>query len=498
MNNGNFHNLLPDQTGKDSIPKSLQRYRDSFNEKELNRIEHLFIQTHFFFLAIGLIIVFFLLYYVPIIKFVDYLIYDLIIRHTTNTLLANLVITEIPAILLLLIMLLIGVGSLILYFYASNTISILFTLALSTVYIAASGFFLIYMNMRLPIIPILITQYGVLLISSLKKVSDGEKIVSEILVNLSKRLYETIFPTDFFLVENYWKYIIVMIEQVLSLKRSIFLENISGYDRVIEIESLHCSLEDIQEKRRKYTRMPYSTAIKENNLIEVKNYFKNTKDDEMEFLIPFVFEKQVLGFWAFTVTHDHFIQDPKFKEVIKMYADEIARLLYQRQIYNQYTSKNIFWKKLFSFKNTRQLFGRLYRSFAIFEKELINLDSIFYRVNSAAIYYDLFGKVLKINNRMIDILRQENIRPFEVTIIELIKTLTKSDPIESRRYMEEIILQHQPRLIPIKLEKAKLSGYIKIQILKEQSSRVEETGIATPFTLSGILLEIIEVHENKE
>lgn len=413
-----------------------------------------------------------------------------------NTLLEKNPIIEMGKISLLLLLLCVGIGSLIFYFYASGTIfillSTLFTLIFSLFYIFISWFFLIYINVWLPILPVLLVQYGIFLMISRKRIYDGDKTAKDILLDITRRLNEMIFPTDFYMSSDYWKHLMIMIEQVLSFNKMIFLEKIPGDSRISEIKALRCSLEDIHEKRRDYRRPPYSTMISSDDLIAVKDFFKKNDPDEVEFLIPLVFSGQVLGFWAFTMDSITIEKDPKFKKVVKMFADEIGELLYQRQNYRLYSSKNNFWNNFFSYKSKKNLLERLQSSFILFEKQLINFELMLQNLNSAAIFYDMFGKVLMINKKMTEILSFERINPLELTTSEFIRDLAKINQNDVRKYLEEIIVTRQPQLIPIKLEKSKISGKIKIQALIERLSQREEDVISISYKMTGFFLEIVD------
>lgn len=411
-----------------------------------------------------------------------------------DTLLNNDIISEVEKTSFLLILLFIGIGSLVVYFYATGLISLIFTIALTILYVVVSWFSLIYMNLWLPIFPVLLVQYLLFLVVSRKETQDEEKAAKNILLNLTLKLHERIYPTNFYMSEDYWMHLVVMIDQVLPLEKSIFLEKVPNDHRVKEIKALRCSLKDINELRRDYTRTPYSIAIAENDLIEVQNYFKKNENEQpqTQYLIPLQFLGQVLGFWAFTIDSENDDSQLRFKKVIKMFADEVSGLLYQREYYRKQLSKNTFWKNFFSFQDKKLLLDNVYKSISLIERQLVNLESIFNNSSTASIYYDLFGKVLKINHKMTEILKAEAIIAFDLSVSELINKLSNIEIAEARKYLEKVIVEHQVITLPMTLAKSKMSGAIKVQALSENTNTTTDTGIAIPFRLTGILLEIIE------
>jgi len=118
------------------------------------------------------------------------------------------------------------------------------------------------------------------------------------------RLQDYMLPPDFYKLDEHWGQVITFVDQTLNLNRVIFLEKVEGDHRVREVQALRCSLDDIDERRRDFERVPYSDAIAEGGPIKLTSrlFFKGPAGVSFEeYLVPLLFGGGVQGFWAFDV-----------------------------------------------------------------------------------------------------------------------------------------------------------------------------------------------------
>ena len=136
------------------------------------------------------------------------------------------------------------------------------------------------------------------------KLMRDDQEMRRIVLQQMARLQEYILPPDFYELDEHWAQVISFIDQTLNLNRVIFLEKVKGDHRVREVQALRCSLQDIDERRRDYERVPYSDAIAEGGPVRLERrlFFKGPGDGSAEqYLVPLVFGGEVQGFWAFDV-----------------------------------------------------------------------------------------------------------------------------------------------------------------------------------------------------
>jgi signal transduction histidine kinase len=82
------------------------------------------------------------------------------------------------------------------------------------------------------------------------------------------------------------------------------------------------------------------------------------------------------------------------------------------------------------------------------------------RVNTGIIVYDIFGRVLQMNELMLTLLKKEGLAPFELTILDLILALTDNDISRSRKLLRHVIVDSASVSFPVTLRSASNTRYL--------------------------------------
>jgi CHASE2 domain-containing sensor protein len=196
------------------------------------------------------------------------LISDLIMHgFALDTLLSDRQIKSLSQWLVLVLVFWVTVGSLFFSQWLALEPSILVSLVVSIAYLSFGWIALHFFSLLLPYTELFLAQWLTLIIVWRFKIVTEKKALDGMLLDLSAKLQEKVFPISFYRTEDPWAQLITMINQTLNLNRIIFLERVKGDHRLREIKALHCSIDDISEMRRDYERAPYSTAISENKVL---------------------------------------------------------------------------------------------------------------------------------------------------------------------------------------------------------------------------------------
>ena len=130
----------------------------------------------------------------------------------------------------------------------------------------------------MPIFSFIVSIIAALLTAiPLHRISE-QNVIDTLRLDILSQLKSKKTPHSFYQIDDPWNHIIVFINQHLLLNRSILLERVDNDHRVREIKSLGCSISDIAELRRDYTRYPYDKSLQQQipfNL-EDRNYFKQS------------------------------------------------------------------------------------------------------------------------------------------------------------------------------------------------------------------------------
>ena len=322
-----------------------------------------------------------------------------------------------------------------------------------------------------------------------------ERALSRIIAETNDRLSERVQPLNFNRADDPWKKVLSFINQQLNLRRSIFLEKIINEHRLIEIEALNCSIDDISEFRRDYQRKPYSDALEVNGpIIPFRDYFKEVENDEIQYLIPLTFAGEILGFWALTLMPDKKFDKVLFENNLRNFANQIAELIYHRNHWKLDSKKHQNpWRRLLSLELGQTLHRQLNQSVTLLEHRLDTLEDVFNGLSTAAVVYDVFGQVLHTNSVIEYLARINDIAIYKLTAMELLAKTAEISLDESRKKLRYVTLKNKTLAISSRVLSSHSAHLLRIRPLL--SLKKPKTDQIHPFQILGILFEFIDISQ---
>lgn len=324
-----------------------------------------------------------------------------------------------------------------------------------------------------------------------------QKVFDELRLGILSQLKSKKTPHSFYEVDDPWNHIIVFINQHLFLKRSILLERVENDHRVKEIKSLGCNIDDIAEQRRDYTRHPYDTSIQQQIPLDLqgRHYFKESIEGEKQFLIPLRLENEILGFWALTIIPDETWDQNKFFADINVFASQIAQLLHSRQTFNiEDKINNKLFTQLLNFNLGLNNHKSLKSAVDGLGHHLRIMEGIFDGMSSAAMLYDLFGKIISSNDLMDQLAKDSQFSIYELTSLDLISKACGISPDDARKRLRHVAMHSESIDLPLASLIENRQYLLRIRSIKpknENNKRIKDNGL--PFELLGILFEFINV-----
>ena len=370
-----------------------------------------------------------------------------------------------------------------------------FSIVILSFYLILTWLALSYFFAWTPLVEVLAVQTVVSLFIFTRKAVVEEEGTKRMLIETSIKLEKRFLPESFYTSEEYWAQLIVFVSQTLQLNKVIFLEKVEDDHRLREVKSLNCLLSDIFERRRDYEREPYSTAITENSPVEVKNrqFFKEIKEGEKEYVVPLIFANDVLGFWAFTIEPLVLPELSSFISVVRDYAVQISELLYQRRQRELKKRELSGLRKLLRHEVARVFYKELNENMALLEERLTLLERILDDMNTCTILYDLFGRVIFINKQMSELLKSGGIAPYDMTALDLAVKLSAVEPERVRLLLQKVVLDQETMSLSASLE----SDPNKAYILYVKPIIYDVSGMASsrahPFHILGTLFDLVDV-----
>ncbi len=297
-------------------------------------------------------------------------------------------------------------------------------------------------------IPLLELQLGQLLLLLMVVVGKAlliERNIREVAFTTKVQLQERLLPDTIYSSPQYWLQIVGMVSQILNLDRSIFLESVRNDHRVREVAAANSSIEEIVERRRDYHRTPYSTALEENGVIEVKNYLITSVDGEHQYLTPLrIADGEVLGFWACSVTPEQYENFADLLPKINTFAAQISELLLGRKLWQDERKrlKNPV-RKILNLEGEIESFMEINEAFSLLTKRLDAVESVFNNLATGAVLYDLFGQVVYANKKITSLCQEFKVSPFKLSSSELIVFLTGEILEDVRRTLVDLLFNDE-------------------------------------------------------
>lgn len=301
---------------------------------------------------------------------------------------------------------------------------------------------LIYINFLLPISEMITVAVVVTILLFRHWQSLQNESESSMLNSLTKRLQEKVVHQTFYNSDSYWYDIILLVNQLFDLKKNILFEKIDKEVYIKEVASFNCEFSNINEMRRDSRREPYSSALKYKKLIKIdRKFFQDIDDGDEEYIVPLIHRSTLIGFWVFSLKSLEANSIKNFESLINISAKEISELLFNRsQFIRLKESKSLDIEKILNVEIEDRNKYRLKQSLSVIEKRMLLTETTLDTLHSAIIVYNLFGKVIQINQPMSDLLQQEKITIYTLSVSEMISTLTQLTPSESKELILNVIL----------------------------------------------------------
>ncbi|MFZ2449091.1 MAG: ATP-binding protein [Methylovulum miyakonense] len=373
------------------------------------------------------------------------------------------------------------------------------SLVFSLVYTLACWLALQGMFFWVPPVPLLTAQWLAFAVAWRYRIVQENQVLDIMLFNLSVNLQEKAFPVSFYYSQDPWGQLIIMINQTLNLNRMIFLERVPDDHRLKEIKAFNCSISDVGEARRDFHRTPYSTVIQEQKpLLLERPYLKPLAIEEQQYLAPLIFAGDILGFWAFTVASKAVQPTQKFLDLTHAFMTQISEILYYRQEWQKREAQeqNNMLSYL-SFSQGSKPYQMLSKSLVLLDKRIAELQQVFNSLNTGGVLYDLFGRVLLLNNNMEELAKSEDLKLYNLTAMDFIAAVTGYDATEARLIMQKAIFDREMLSLPIPHFKAGRDFILHIQPLKLQDMNLQTDESVPVFEIIGILCELEDVTELK-
>jgi len=359
-------------------------------------------------------------------------------------------------------------------------------------YLVLTWLLLDWANVWTPVADVLVVQCGTFVYGLKSRASVATEAMARLTLSSAAALKDRDSQGSFHESSQHWALIVNMVNQTLDLNRVIFMEAVPGRRTLREIISLNCSVSDISEKRRDYDRAPFLTALEARAPMQVEQFLKKSFQDEEQYLVPLVFNEEVLGFWAFGVDPERAAAIPSFQSLLGEYGQLVSELLYQRKQVQSRELTNARLDRSMRVGRVERLYRELGGTVKVLGTRLAQTEALLSGFNTATVVYDLFGRVITVNKSMVDLLARENLDCQRMTALDLVSSVSEYDLSRSRRILRHVIIEQQTMTLPVTL-----AGHGKRRFLlhlKPLSSRDVDATVADTVAIGAkcVLCELVD------
>jgi signal transduction histidine kinase len=351
----------------------------------------------------------------------------------------------------------------------------------------ALGFFRIWIELGVLMLA-QVLQYVVTMMFKIRMTSLAINVIR--LRSLAK-LKERFCPENFYFSQEYWDYLASMIHQTLDLQRMVFLERLPKSPFLREIKAVNCGFEDLLEKERQIHASPFVEAIETKSPLRVFDFLKPLDTPENQYLCPLQFAGEVLGIWVFSIDPSKALAIPQFDLILLEFSEQIAQLLYHKKKAVDEPTLIQHMKSWFTTERENETYRELSGTTKLLEQHYNVLEALVGGMSTATIVYDLFGRVLSVNDLMTTLLNEEDFVPTKATTLDLIRQLTGKDEHQSRYLIRHVILEKTTISLPVALSSQPENRYLLR--LYPLAGRRESWEGPEPFRERGLVCELIDV-----
>lgn len=204
----------------------------------------------------------------------------------------------------------------------------------------------------------------------------------------------------------------------------------------------------------------------------------------------------MLGFWAFGIDRDRAAAVPMLDAVLRSFGAQISEVLYRRrQWLEQQRQARGGLRRLAPFEDRRGVLDESRRAVALLERRLITLESVLEGLNTGAIVYDMFGRVVQMSRKMGDLLHETGIDATKMTAADLAAALTQQPHADIRRGLRDVILDGETVTLPATaLPGSELDYMLSLSAIRVTGEEAEEHE-AFPFEVLGIMVQLLDVSD---
>ncbi|OHU89307.1 hypothetical protein [Pseudoalteromonas amylolytica] len=414
----------------------------------------------------------------------------LLYAYLAHNLEQNLLITPLNTLASALVQLAAALVLILIYQRYGATFNITIALVLNMLVLIVGYIAIYYLQALLPVGQLLLVIWTALAWAFFHSKSKEEQSLKKLLSDSEQRMFGRYLPKSIFEQATPWDAVITLTNQLLSLHKGIFLTRVEHDHRLREIHAINCQIDDIKELRRDYERPPYSDAIKALGVIKISSpFFANLNENESQYIVPLMYAGDIRGFWAMTILNSDGFNEQAFMRNVNRFASQVGELLYHHHTHSNLIRDNSHTLiRTLTLDVYEPLSKKVHTSIAGMEQKLLTLEHLFNRLSTASVMFNLFGQVMQVNKAFEQLAAQQKLLIFDLTALDLLMMVGNLPIDVARGKLRYLTLNKGQFSLSVSLGEQHY-----IMVVCSLDKLTELTQSASPFSISGVLFEFINV-----
>jgi CHASE2 domain-containing sensor protein/signal transduction histidine kinase len=360
-------------------------------------------------------------------------------------------------------------------------------------YIAAAFTLLVFGGIWFPPTEAVLTHAALFFLVLRRKSLRQAQFARRLLEESTFQLRDKYWPLHFYSSRPLWSLVMNMVYQTLDATKLIVLEADPRSKRLKGVGAMGCTLDDIVEKRRDFTRSPYSDAIQEQGPIKVRLFLKRSHEGEDQYLVPLLYFGELLGFWVLAIDAEKSARVPNFIGLVAEYSASLSELVYTRKEGEREKTLGRVLRSALNREPVEQTYFTLGSNLGLIRERLVDVEGLLGSLEAAVIVYDVFGRVVQVNEQMLGLLNREGLAPFDLTALDLVLALSDYDVSKARRLLRHVVVEGNAISFPVALRSSPKNRYqMHLKCIEEPGADPAAGVAGRKLSSRAILCELVE------
>lgn len=281
-----------------------------------------------------------------------------------------------------------------------------------------------------------------------------------------------------------WNDAVRLVGHTIDVRRSAFLAPIRRGPRLEVVGCLGCEATDVPGEALDSRKPPVRTALDASRPVGAPGILRPGGDQEVTYLTPLVSGGEVFGFWAVAVGPAAAANPRGIEAQIWTHAREVAALLASR--------RRGAAEAILARTSAHRPLQALETAVEAMDRRMALLHAWIGGLATATIVYDLFGRLVEVNEAMGTLLGEDGLSPQTLTALDLLGTLTGHQAPRVRQMLGFVVAGGGSLSVPATLRRVPARAFLlHVRALRHEDLRGSPRE-RPPFGVEGIVLEILE------